>query len=102
MGLTVSTIGIRVPDDFPVYEYEEMHRLVIKRNSRSAIHSVVLSQFQGGWNAVAHRFRATADHEQNFISAINEAADSRVSTDTALAFENKHKQERELFGFFVT
>jgi hypothetical protein len=102
MPTTVSTIGIRMPNDFPVYEYEEMHKLVITRNSNTEIDSVVLSQFQGGWNAVAHRFRATADHDQAFTIAINESADSRISTDTALAFENKHVQERELFGFFVT
>jgi hypothetical protein len=91
-----------MPDDFPVHEYEEMHRLVIKRNSIAPIDSASLSQFQGGWNAVAHRFRSTADHDEAFTKAINEAADSRVTTDTALAFENKHVQERELFGFFVT
>lgn len=56
-----------------------------------------MSQFLGGWNAVAHRFRATADHDKTFIAAIQEAP-----THNALAFENKHVQERELFGFFVT
>jgi hypothetical protein len=91
-----------MPNDFPVYEYEEMHKLVIAKNSNSAIDSVTLSQFLAGWNAVAYRFRATADHDQAFTIAINESADSRISTDTGLAFENKHVQERELFGFFVT
>jgi hypothetical protein len=91
-----------MPDDFPVDEYEEMHRLVIKRNSITPIDSAILSQFQGGWNAVAYRFRSTASHYEGFTNAINEAADPRVASDTALAFENKHVQERELFGFFVT
>lgn len=89
-------------DDFPVAEYEEMHRLVIQRNAKAPIDSIVLSQFLGGWNAVAYRFRATADHDEAFISAIKKAADERVANDNALAFENKYMQERELFGFFVT
>ncbi|PYS67508.1 MAG: hypothetical protein DMF69_22830 [Acidobacteria bacterium] len=76
MPTTVSTIGIRMPDDFAVCEYEEMHKLVITRNSKSSIDSVVLSQFLGRWNAVAHRFRATSDHDQAFTLAINESTDS--------------------------
>lgn len=78
MGTTVSTIGILMPNDFPVWEYDEMQRLVIKRNSKSAIDSVVLSQFLGGWNAVAHRFRATADHDQAFTRAVN-SSQTRMS-----------------------
>ena len=76
--------------NFPVTEYEEMHRLVIKRNSKAPIDSTIMSQFQGGWNAVAYRFRATADHDKAFTDAIKRAADAQVATDNASAFENKH------------
>jgi hypothetical protein len=91
-----------MPDDFPATEYKEMHKLVIRRNAKSPIDSTVMSQFLGGWNAVAHRFRATADHDEAFTKALGKEADAQAAKDTASVFESKHLQERELFGFFVT
>lgn len=98
----VTTIGIRMPDDFPVPEYDQMHRLVITRKSNRPLDSTALSQFQRGWNAVAYRFRATAEHDEGFTRALSEESDAQTAQDTVSVFEIKHLEERELFGFFVT
>jgi hypothetical protein len=91
----VSTIGLNMPGDFPKAEYESLHKHVITRNGKSKIDGTVLDQFRGGWNAVAYRFRAMAEHDDSFVKAIKEAAGNQT-------MENRYVQERELFGFFVT
>jgi len=49
------------------------------------------SEYMAAWNAVAYRFQAMAEHDENF----------RTSLSTK-GFDDRYVQERELFGFFVT
>jgi hypothetical protein len=48
-------------------------------------------EYMAAWNAVAYRFHAMAEHDENF----------RTSLSTK-GFDDRYVQERELFGFFVT
>jgi hypothetical protein len=84
-----------MPNDFPVTHYETIIARVRTRNGNNPIDTHVLSQFLGAWNGVAYRFRTFTEHDSAYTDSVNLSG-------TAPPLEERYKQERELFGFFVT
>lgn len=81
-----------MPRDFAVEPYEAIRsRVVAKKDAYP--HS--WAQYAGAWNAVAYRFLSCADHDRAFIESIKRAGNAPPQPE-------RYRQERELFGFFVT
>jgi hypothetical protein len=83
--------GICMPKDFPQKLYEEIHSHCQPRMTPEPPNGERWNEYMAAWNAVAYRFRAVADHDEAFVLAL--------FPDT---HENRYKQEKELFGFFVS
>lgn len=89
---TLTSVGFIVPSDFPSDAYERIHgRLVkYKDTNREQWHSFIL-----GWNGLAYRYRAMAEYDEQYSSLIRTFGNSPPS-------EERYKQGKALFGFFVT
>lgn len=85
MGDKVITVGIEMPDDFPIQDYNHIHsKMQLFANS----HPTEFAEYGGGWNALAYRFSYTADNDDEFREALKN--------------NDRYLQERGLFGFFVS
>lgn len=82
-------VGIPMPIDFPRQDYEAIHRHCWPRIPPSQDWRWV--QFILAWHAVAYRFAAMAEHDEGYRIAF-----------PGTNLIDRYKQERELFGFFVT
>src|SRR3712207_3499862 len=88
----ISTVGIVVPPDFAVAPYNAIHARI---TAKIPTNHIAWSHYAGGWNALAYRFRACAEHATAFTMSIRRAG-------KAPSPNERYVQERELFGFFVT
>ena len=88
----LSTIGLVMPNDFAAEPYEAIRSRVVAKKEAYP-HS--WAQYAGAWNAFAYRFLSCADHDRAFIGSIRRFGNSPPQPE-------RYKQERELFGFFVT
>jgi hypothetical protein len=86
----LSTNGLIMPQDFPVAEYESVHKRIEPRARTS---NDVYEQFAGAWNAQAYRFLAVTEYETAFCASL--AAGGGNS-----GHAERYRQERDLFGFF--
>lgn len=87
----LSTIGIRMPQEFPTRPYEAVYRrLGNKRDS----HPESFREFVSAWVTVAYRFLSCDEHNQAFSESVKRFGK------TPLPLE-RYVQERELYGFFV-
>lgn len=94
VGQNVSKVlDFAMPPDFDLALYDETFARVTKANPPSATPSAV-NEFMAGWMGIGYRFLACADHDQAFTSA-------RQATSQPMRLE-KYKEERELFGFFIS
>jgi hypothetical protein len=85
------TIGMVMPEDFAIGPYESIHKRV---SAQKDAHPQAWDEYAGGWNAVAYRFAATADHDTAFTGSVSRAA-------TGAPHGERYVQERELFNFFA-
>jgi len=88
----VSTVGIVMPADFPVAPYHAIHARI---TTTIPTNHIAWPHYAGGWNALAYRFRACADHATAFTQSMKRAGKVPPPNE-------RYVQERELFGFFVT
>jgi hypothetical protein len=79
-----------MPSDFPVAEYESVHKIVAPRAHTP---QDVYEQFAGAWNALAYRFLAVTEYEAALTGSLAKAGTSPTPTE-------RYRQERDLFGFF--
>jgi hypothetical protein len=86
----LSINGLIMPPDFPVAEYESVHKRVEPR-ARSS--KDIYEQFAGAWNAVAYRFLAVTEYETAFGASLSTGGGSPKPSE-------RYQQERDLFGFF--
>lgn len=86
--MTVNTVGIEVPSDFPA-AYNEFHDQIGPLQPK---YPDAYKHYAGGWNAVAYRFAACAEYDGEFTKSIQT---STVTTE-------RNVQERSLFGFFMS
>ncbi|HQU46308.1 MAG TPA: hypothetical protein PK867_26110 [Pirellulales bacterium] len=78
-----------MPDDFPIAPFEAIHARVVAacaRNEKAA------KEYYGAENGVAYRFRACCEY--------SDAYGSFGTPNTT--FEDRHNEEKALFGFFVS
>src|SRR3990167_3359258 len=85
----LSTNGLSVPLDFPVIQYESVHKII---GSTQASHPLY-EHFSGAWNALAYRFRAAIDYGDIFVESLRNYGDAPPP-------EERYVQERTLFDFF--
>src|SRR4051812_46965066 len=91
MPKKVNTVGLEMPDDFPVDAYNAVHaRVSPKREPRPA----AWPEWASAWNAVAYRFQSCVEHAAAFTKSIRQHGD-------APAPPTRYIQERELFNFFT-
>ena len=86
----LSTNGLIMPLDFPVAQYEFVHKKIVAISKTS---NSTYEHFAGAWNAVAYRFLALTEYEASFSKSL-------TTTNTDLTPSNRHRQERDLYGFF--
>ncbi|ESY52069.1 MULTISPECIES: hypothetical protein [unclassified Mesorhizobium] len=89
-GIATTTTGLFMPVDFPLSEYESIHRRIA---GKGGLDKAIYAEFAGAWNAVTHRFKALVTHDDLFTASISKHG-------TAPPAEERHNQERDLFGFF--
>jgi hypothetical protein len=87
--MTVDTVGIEVPADFPLEAYDEFHKKIAPLQPK---YPEAYKHYAGGWNAVAYRFASCAEYDAEFTKSIQT---STVPTE-------RYVQERSLFGFFMS
>jgi hypothetical protein len=84
-------IGIEMPQDFPTEAHNTLVRIL---GPYQPSNPVVWSELAAGWNAVATRFRSTANADQAYTASIS-------STNALKSHEELHLQNEALFAFFV-
>ncbi len=92
MPRKIDTVGIDMPDDFPADAYNEVHAVVSPKREP---YPAPWPEWAGGWNAVAYRFMACAEHDTAFSES------TRCNGNSPAPFE-RYIQDNEVFGFFVT
>jgi hypothetical protein len=90
----VNTIGINMPDDFPVDAYNGVHDRLREYRSRNPAASAWL-EYAAGWNAVAMRFKTMGDADEQYIRQIITAGRASLSHD------EMQLQEECLYRFFM-
>jgi len=86
----IKTLGLDMPPDFPVDAYNA----VADKMSSTRVNPIPRQEWQGAWNAIAHRFMACATHDDAFTESVGYAGRTPLAQD-------RHVQERELYNFFV-
>ena len=89
---TLTSVGFIVPSDFPSEAYERIYRLLVKYKD---INPIQWQSFGLGWNGLAYRYRAMAEYDEQYTSSIKTFGNSPP-------FEERYKQGKALFGFFVS
>ena len=92
MHIALSINGLIMPQDFPVVKHEAIHQKVAARGGGS---SEAFGRFAGAWNAQAYRFLALTEYQADFCASL---ANFRTSPEHS----ERHRQERDLFGFFCS
>lgn len=79
-----------MPAEFPRDSFETVQRS-LSRFSQQSGHS----QFIGAWNAISYRYMGVVEYDEYFTASITEYG-------PAPAQPLRYRQERDLFGFFVS
>lgn len=85
---TALTVGIDLPGDFPLSEYNGVHDKVAPLQPQF---TEAFRHYAGAWNAVAFRYRAAAESDDSYKEAT-------AKPSTSL---QRYAQEVALFGFFA-
>jgi hypothetical protein len=83
--------GLVMPDDFPAHYYD----VVTASVNKAARDEQARKHHAAGWNGVAYRFLSCAGHDEAFTRAFEQHGEGPPPPE-------RHRQEHELFGFFVT
>jgi len=84
-------VGVPMPGDFPLDEYNSVHKQLKGARLRS---KKKRSEFSRAWNAVAYRYKAMTEHDSRFRSQLKRFGASPPPI-------KRYRQENELFGFFI-
>lgn len=76
-----------MPADFPLADYQAIHSLVANTQKPYFTH------YAGAWNAIAHRFRASSDYDEEFRLFLQKDGEMPPANE-------RHAQEVSLFNFF--
>jgi hypothetical protein len=87
---SLTTNGLVMPDEFPVSAYQAVHATVRKHNQANP---PMYEQWSGAWNAVSYRYLAVTEYSASFTQSV-------VDRTGTASVEGRHRQERDLFGFF--
>jgi hypothetical protein len=90
-GGRVSTTGLEMPPDFPIAPYEAIFEIV---HPYAASDANAYGEFGTGWNALAWRYAAVADHDEAFTESL------RIHGGAPQA-PARYRQEDQLFTFFA-
>lgn len=91
-GQSVSTVGVRLPPDFPAGPYQ---RISNRLSGKKDTHFGSWSEFACAWNAVAYRFLSCTEYDAAFTKSVKRFTNSPPH-------DEWYRQQRDLFGFFVT
>jgi hypothetical protein len=86
----LTTNGLVMPDEFPISAYQAVHATVRKHNQANP---PMYEQWSGAWNAVSYRYLAVTEYSASFTQSV-------VDRTGTASVEGRHRQERDLFGFF--
>jgi hypothetical protein len=89
-----STMNLEIPDDFPVELYDEVYNKVQAKAGSWESMPDFRNQYVPAWTALAYRFRACAEYDEEFTNSIQQNG-------IAPPQPERYNQERALFGFFV-
>jgi hypothetical protein len=89
---SLSTIHLPMPDDFDIASYESVASRIAPLHE---VHSDSWPEYAGGWSAIGYRFYACAEYDESFGRSFLRHGGSPSSLE-------RHGQERDLYGFFVT
>ena len=93
-GVTSSVIGIGMPSDFPLGPHDRVAKLVEKYVPNTSPNDT-WREWAGGWTGLAYRFRAAAEYGESLVASYRAHSASP-------SFEERFRQEVDLFGFFVS
>lgn len=80
-----------MPPGFPAGEYDKVRLCLAKYKDT---HPAQWGAFSLGWNGLAYWYRAMAEYDEEFTISIKDSGNSPPS-------EERYKQGKALFGFFV-
>ncbi len=83
-----------MPDDFDVDLYDSICASITKRGQ---YHHRADSHFAYAWKAIAYRFRAMAECDEDFTDSFPK----RLSLPIEERFAERYRQEKAVFGFFA-
>jgi hypothetical protein len=86
--MVANTVGIQMPADFPLAAYNDIHAHIAPLQPRFPD---AYRHYGGAWNAVAIRFRSTAEADDVFQLSLNDPS----------SVEQRFRQEVALFQFFT-
>jgi hypothetical protein len=66
LGAIAGTVGIQMPQDFSLDDYNSIHECCRKKIRCKSLYN----QFAAAWNAVAYRFRSMCEHDEAFRKAL--------------------------------
>lgn len=79
-----------MPPWFPTETYNKVHSCLVKYKDT---HPAQWRSFGLGWNGIAYRYRALVEYDEQFTTS--------VKISNSPPHEERYKQEKALFGFFV-
>ena len=88
----LTSIGFAMPLDFPSEAYEKTSGILVKYKDT---HPTQWVSFGLGWRGLKNRYRAMVEYNEEFTQSIKKHGNSPP-------FEERYKQEKALFGFFVS
>lgn len=89
-GSKLTSVGFTMPPDFPAKAHDKVHSCLAKHKETNPVQ---WTSFALGWNGVAYRYRASAEYDEEFTAS--------VAVSTSPAPEERYRQGKALFGFFV-
>ncbi len=89
MTVSITTLAIGLPDDFPNLPYNAIHALVHAKQH----HVEQTFHYGGAWNAIAYRFLSCANSDDRFTAL--------VGSGTQQGQQERFEQEEALLNFFV-
>jgi hypothetical protein len=96
LGLYTSFMpSIEMPDDFADDLYDSVYQRIGNALGNQQPQPLSWPEYSGAWLGLMYRYRSCADHDEVFTDSVNSFGDTPE-------WSERYKQERELFGFFVT
>jgi len=87
----LTSVGFIPPPDFPAEAHNNVHQ---RLNEYKDTQRKQLRLFRLGWNGLAYRYRAMAEYDDEFTASVKKFGNSPP-------FEERYKQGKALFGFFI-